>query len=238
RLLRCRAARARSGRVARERPRRPARPPRLRHALLDLAGAAGARAVASDAVPGGAANGLPGGAAGRTGRGHNQRRRDPARLQGTGPRDEDRRPAPRRRALRNGDRQGAPGVRPVRQRGAPADAAGWDVEGDPPQMAGPVRADARAARGAVRRLMDARALDDELPRLAGVTERVRANLLEMELDPGRQLIAMSTLEGETAGRWAVANTALGRLWAWLELLDGVLASARTERGTRPRPSAA
>jgi len=86
--------------------------------------------------------------------------------------------------------------------------------------------------------MDARALDDELARLAGVTERVRANLLEMELDPGRQLIAMSTLEGETAGRWAVANTALGRLWAWLELLDGVLASARTERGTRPRPSAA
>src|SRR5262249_8983240 len=141
-------------------------------------------------------------------------------------------------ALRHGDRQGAPGVRPVRQRGAPADAAGWDVEGDPPQMAGPVRADARAARGAVRRLMDARALDDELARLAGAAERARATLLEMEREPGRQLIAMSTLEGGAAGRWAVANTALGLLWAWLELLDGVLASARTERGTRPRPSAA
>ena len=86
--------------------------------------------------------------------------------------------------------------------------------------------------------MDAKALDAELARLVAVADRVRANLLEMELDPGRQLIATSSLKGETAARWATANGVLNRLWVWLELLDRVLATARAERGTRPRPPAA
>ena len=48
-------------------------------------------------------------------------------------------------------------------------------------------------------------LDRELERLREASERVAANLVELEIDSSRQLLETSTLSGESAAQWASAS---------------------------------
>jgi hypothetical protein len=78
--------------------------------------------------------------------------------------------------------------------------------------------------------------DRALQRLRDAAERIRANLLELELDPNRRLLDESALEGGTAARWSAASATLTQLWEWHALLDALLERAAALRGARrPRP---
>jgi hypothetical protein len=74
--------------------------------------------------------------------------------------------------------------------------------------------------------------DRKLTRLREAAERIAANLVELELDSGRQLLDASRLEGESAARWSAASAALTDLWQQKELLDGLLERAGKLRGSR------
>jgi hypothetical protein len=82
--------------------------------------------------------------------------------------------------------------------------------------------------------MNLREIDSTLQRLRSATEAIRANLIEVELDPNRGLLDSSALEGESATRWSEANTTLAQLWQWHALLEQLLDRAVQLRGTRPR----
>ena len=95
---------------------------------------------------------LPGAAAaGRRGR-DLHRRLDPGRARRAGPVDQAGRAAAHRRALRPGDLQAAPGIRPVRERGPAATADGRPVAGQ--LRALDRRSGSRPAAGAIRGLTD------------------------------------------------------------------------------------
>jgi hypothetical protein len=72
-------------------------------------------------------------------------------------------------------------------------------------------------------------LDKELGRLRQASERIAANLIELEIDSGRQLLDASTLAGVSAKRWTAASAALTDLWTWRALLDGLLERAEKLR---------
>ncbi len=74
--------------------------------------------------------------------------------------------------------------------------------------------------------------DRQLRRLHEVSERVAANLVELEIDSSRQLLEVSSLTGESAARWSAASAALTDLWRWKELLDKLLAQADRLRSPR------
>lgn len=61
--------------------------------------------------------------------------------------------------------------------------------------------------------------DRKLERLQQATERVAANLVELEIDSGRRLLETTALTGESAERWAAASAALTELWRWHGLLE-------------------
>lgn len=71
--------------------------------------------------------------------------------------------------------------------------------------------------------------DHELTRLKLTSERIAANLVELEIDSSRQLLEASTLTGESAARWAEASAALSDLWQWRDRLDGLLEQAEKLR---------
>lgn len=73
---------------------------------------------------------------------------------------------------------------------------------------------------------------DELARLHEAGERVSANLVELEIDSGRQLLEATTLEGESARRWSSAGDALSELWRQHGLLGDLLERADGLRGSR------
>jgi hypothetical protein len=75
-------------------------------------------------------------------------------------------------------------------------------------------------------------LDRELNRLTEASERVAANLVELEIDSSRQLLEASTLTGESLERWSAASAVLTELWRWRELLEGYLERARELRRGR------
>ncbi|MGN6868405.1 MAG: hypothetical protein ACTHMY_08385 [Solirubrobacteraceae bacterium] len=75
-------------------------------------------------------------------------------------------------------------------------------------------------------------LDRELARLRDASERVAANLVELEIDSSRQLLEASTLSGESAKQWSAASAALTDLWQWREQLEGVLERAHELRRGR------
>ena len=77
-------------------------------------------------------------------------------------------------------------------------------------------------------------LDTALAELRDASERIGANLLELELDPGRELLEGVALEGESAARWSQASAALLELWRRHELLGDVLERAAAVRGGRGR----
>jgi hypothetical protein len=56
--------------------------------------------------------------------------------------------------------------------------------------------------------MDRDDLDRELSRLQEASQRIAANLVELEIDSGRQLLDASPLTGVSADRWATARSAL------------------------------
>ncbi len=68
-------------------------------------------------------------------------------------------------------------------------------------------------------------LDAELGRLKETSERVAANLVELEIDSSRQLLEARALTGDSAARWSAASAALTELWEWRGLLDQFLQRA-------------
>lgn len=76
--------------------------------------------------------------------------------------------------------------------------------------------------------------DNELDRLRTASERVAANLVELEIDSSRQLLEASTLSGESLERWSAASAALTDLWEWRGLLENVLERAQELRRTSRR----
>jgi hypothetical protein len=85
--------------------------------------------------------------------------------------------------------------------------------------------------------MNLEEIDRTLERLRGAAEAIRSNLLEIELDPNRQLLDSTPLEGETATRWGEASATLTQLWQWHALLDGLIDRAGKLRGSRSRLAA-
>jgi hypothetical protein len=80
-------------------------------------------------------------------------------------------------------------------------------------------------------------VDRELQRLRQANERINASLLELELDPNRELLEKSQLIGQSAERWATTSAALTQLWQWRGLLEALLERAAGLRGGRRVPSA-
>jgi len=72
----------------------------------------------------------------------------------------------------------------------------------------------------------------ELTRLQEASDRVAANLVELEIDSSRQLLEVSTLTGRSADRWSEASAALTDLWRWQGQLKQLLERAEKLRGPR------
>lgn len=72
----------------------------------------------------------------------------------------------------------------------------------------------------------------KLRALHAAAERVSANLVELELDSGRQLLAASALQGQSAARWSKADAALTELWRRHGLLQDLLERADRLQGSR------
>jgi hypothetical protein len=75
-------------------------------------------------------------------------------------------------------------------------------------------------------------LDRELACLQEASQRIAANLVELEIDSSRQLLEASALTGASAARWATASAALTDLWSWRALLDDLLERADKLRTSR------
>jgi hypothetical protein len=82
--------------------------------------------------------------------------------------------------------------------------------------------------------MTSEELDRKLRDLRQATERIGANLLQLELDPNRELLENSPLEGRSAEGWAVTSAALSQLWQWHGELEALLTRAEKLRETRAR----
>ena len=79
-------------------------------------------------------------------------------------------------------------------------------------------------------------LDRTRRALAEAVERIRQNLVELELDPGRELLQGARLDGRTAAAWSVANAELSELWRQHGQLEALLeraAELRSARRIRP-----
>lgn len=67
--------------------------------------------------------------------------------------------------------------------------------------------------------------DSRLHQLHLAAERITNNLVELEIDPSRQLLEASRLEGRSAERWSAGSGALTELWRRRGLLEGLLEQA-------------
>ncbi len=76
--------------------------------------------------------------------------------------------------------------------------------------------------------------DRKLDRLRSAAQRISANLVELEVDSGRELLEATTLRGESAARWSRASATLTELWREAGLLEGLLNRAGKVRGSRRR----
>lgn len=70
----------------------------------------------------------------------------------------------------------------------------------------------------------------KLRELRAAAERISATLVDLELDPGRQMVDAAPLAGGTAERWAAGRTALAELWRRQGLLEATLERASRARG--------
>lgn len=80
--------------------------------------------------------------------------------------------------------------------------------------------------------MKSHELDRELNRLKDASERVAANLVELEIDSSRQLLEASPLIGESLERWSAASAVLTDLWQWRGHLDAFVERAQELRRDR------
>jgi hypothetical protein len=72
----------------------------------------------------------------------------------------------------------------------------------------------------------------KLDELHQAAERVAANLVELEVDPERQLVEAASLEGVSADRAVAAGDAVTELWRRKGLLEGLLQKADKLRSSR------
>jgi hypothetical protein len=79
-------------------------------------------------------------------------------------------------------------------------------------------------------------LDTTLADLHFACERIGANLLDVELDPARELL--DGLQGTSAARWSAASATLLELWRCHGLLERLVERADAVRGSRGRRNAA
>jgi hypothetical protein len=77
-------------------------------------------------------------------------------------------------------------------------------------------------------------LDLRLHRLGREVQAAADVLLELELDPTRELLEKSTLTGATASAWAAASGAVARAWEGQSVLEGHLERVRELRGRRSK----
>ncbi len=70
----------------------------------------------------------------------------------------------------------------------------------------------------------------KLRELRAAAERIGATLVDLELDPGRQMLEAGRLTGGTAERWGAARTSLTELWRRQGLLEATLERATRARG--------
>ena len=75
-------------------------------------------------------------------------------------------------------------------------------------------------------------IDRRLADLHQACEHISANLVDLEIDSGRQLLDATRLEGESAARWATASRALTELWRRHGLLESLLKQADELRKSR------
>ena len=75
-------------------------------------------------------------------------------------------------------------------------------------------------------------IDRRLADLHQACERISANLVDLEIDSGRQLLDATRLEGQSAERWASASQALTELWRRHGLLESLLKQADELRKSR------
>lgn len=76
----------------------------------------------------------------------------------------------------------------------------------------------------------------KLSQLHQASERISANLVELELDSSRQLLEATSLTGESAAAWSSASAALTELWRRHGLLEVLLARADKARRADERRS--
>jgi DNA repair exonuclease SbcCD ATPase subunit len=75
-------------------------------------------------------------------------------------------------------------------------------------------------------------IDQRLADLHQASARISANLVDLEIDSGRQLLEATRLEGQSAARWAAASQALTELWRRHGLLESLLEQADELKGPR------
>lgn len=75
-------------------------------------------------------------------------------------------------------------------------------------------------------------VDRRLADLHQACEHISANLVDLEIDSGRQLLDATRLEGESAARWETASQALTELWRAHGLLESLLKQADELRKSR------
>jgi hypothetical protein len=71
-----------------------------------------------------------------------------------------------------------------------------------------------------------------LQKLHEASDRISANVVDLELDAGRQLLETTTLQGRSAERWAEASAALTHLWNENAQLQELVRRAGELRGAR------
>jgi hypothetical protein len=77
-------------------------------------------------------------------------------------------------------------------------------------------------------------LDQTLNRLQQASERMTANLLDLESDANRKLLDQASLEGITAERWSEAAKSLAQLWQWFTQFKQLVGQVTELRGTRAK----
>jgi len=75
-------------------------------------------------------------------------------------------------------------------------------------------------------------IDRRLAALHQTSERISANLVDLEIDSGRQLLEATRLEGRSTVRWGAASQALTELWRRHSLLVSLLKQADELRHSR------
>jgi hypothetical protein len=75
-------------------------------------------------------------------------------------------------------------------------------------------------------------IDRRLADLHQASERISANLVDLEIDSGRQLLEAPRLEGQSGERWTAASHTLTELWRRHGLLESLLRQADELRRSR------